>query len=247
MNLLNPKSVVDVGCGLGSWLAVFREHGVSEVLGVDGDWVDRGFLRMPLDSFLVHDLTTPLRIDKQFDLVVSLEVGEHLPAESADTFVDSLTNLGPAILFSSAVPFQGGTGHVNEQWPDYWVDRFSAHGYRVIDCVRRSVWTDERVEFCYAQNTLVLARDEVIDSRPGLQEALHCSGPISIVHPRLLTAVMQPKPPPTMRELVRALPSAASNALRHRLPDVWLAVLARPVPHALLRGGKRIPKASPHC
>jgi 2-polyprenyl-3-methyl-5-hydroxy-6-metoxy-1,4-benzoquinol methylase len=130
LGLVPARSVIDVGCGRGTWLAVFRAHGVEEVRGVDGDYVDRGRLEIPADRFEAHDLTRPLRPAGRFDLAVSLEVAEHLPAEAADAFVGSLTLLAPVVLFSAAAPYQGGEGHVNERWPAYWAGRFAARGVR---------------------------------------------------------------------------------------------------------------------
>ena len=216
MDLLNPTSVVDVGCGLGSWLAVFREYGVERVLGVDGEWVDQTTLKIPTACFVARDLSEPLRLDERFDLVVSLEVAEHLPPESAETFVESLKSLGSTVLFSAALPGQGGTGHVNERWPDYWVRLFAEHGYAAIDCVRRKVWNDERVEFWYAQNTLVLAREEIIGANPHLRESLRHSGPLSIVHPRLLTSVTQSRNNPSVSQLLRMFPQALKSAVQYR-------------------------------
>src|SRR4051794_16368213 len=93
--LVRPQSVVDVGCGNGPWLGVWLELGVDDVIGVDGDYVDRTTLRMPADRFLARDLTQPLRLDRGFDLAMSLEVGEHLPHERAASFVGDLCALAP--------------------------------------------------------------------------------------------------------------------------------------------------------
>ena len=158
---IQPKSVIDVGCGVGTWLSVFQAHGVEDVWGIDGDYVDKNAIEIPKERFLTFDLKSPFRFNRQFDLVVSLEVGEHLPNECAETFVDSLTKLAPVILFSAAIPFQGGTQHVNEQWQDYWVKHFQNKGYVAIDCIRNRVWENERVEFWYAQNILVFAKREI--------------------------------------------------------------------------------------
>lgn len=108
LELIQPKSVIDVGCGVGAWLSVFRECGIEDILGVDGNWVDKNMLEIPENRFLVFDLTTPVLMNRHFDLVVSLEVAEHLPSECAEIFIDSLTRLGPTILFSAAIPFQRG-------------------------------------------------------------------------------------------------------------------------------------------
>lgn len=160
---IQPKSVIDVGCGVGTWLSVFQAHGVEDVWGIDGDYVDKNALEIPKEKFLTIDLKSPFKLNRQFDLAVSLEVGEHLPQECAETFVESLTQLAPVILFSAAIPFQGGTDHVNEQWQDYWVKHFQSQGYVAIDCIRNRVWENERVEFWYAQNMLVFAKREYLE------------------------------------------------------------------------------------
>src|SRR5437879_11690773 len=103
LELLRTKSVIDVGCGVGTWLSVFREYGVEDFYGIDGDYVDRKMLQIPEERFLAFDLTKPIQLDRQFDLVVSLEVAEHLPDRCADMFVDALPRLGPVILLSAAI------------------------------------------------------------------------------------------------------------------------------------------------
>jgi SAM-dependent methyltransferase len=179
VDLVRPRHVVDVGCGTGSWLAAFRECGVEDIWGVDGAHA-ADFLEIPRDRFLAHDLTTPLRMDRRFDLVVSLEVAEHLPPDRAPGFVESVTSLGQVIMFSAAIPHQGGTHHVNEQWPDYWAELFDRHGYIVVDAVRPRIWNDPEVEWWYAQNTLLFVHRDCQARVP----APGGPGPLSIVHPR---------------------------------------------------------------
>ncbi len=186
LELIQPKSVIDVGCGLGTWLSVFREYGVADVLGVDGDYVDKTRLEIPEQQFLSFDLRNPFETDRQFDLVVSLEVAEHLPSECAETFVNSLTRLGPVILFSAAIPCQGGTNHVNEQWPDYWVKYFKDTGYVVIDPIRRKIWQSKNIEFWYIQNILMFIKQDCLGSNLLLRTELENTSPsqFSIVHPK---------------------------------------------------------------
>lgn len=186
IDLFAPRSVVDVGCGIGTWLATFRELGVDDVCGVDGDWVERAALEIPAERFVAADLARPVRLDRTFDLVLSLEVAEHLPPHSADGFVESLTRLGPAIVFSAAIPLQGGVDHVNEQWPEYWVERFVARGYEAIDGLRPRIWMNAAVDWYYAQNALVFVQPHLL-SRPAVARARQgtAAAPLPLVHPRL--------------------------------------------------------------
>jgi SAM-dependent methyltransferase len=183
--LVGPESVIDVGCGTGAWLAAFREAGIDDVVGVDGSTVDLEMLQIPRERFRVHDLEEPLELERRFDLVMSLEVAEHLPEAAAETFVASLVGLGSVILFSAAIPGQGGVHHVNEQWPDYWAERFAAHGYVPVDCVRRRIWSEDGVAWWYAQNILLfVARDE-LERSPRLMAEHEIAGgsQLAVVHP----------------------------------------------------------------
>jgi hypothetical protein len=214
--LVQPRRVLDVGCGLGAWLAVFRHLGVDDVWGIDGDYVDRTMLEIPAERFLARDLSQPWRPwDRPFDLVLSLEVAEHLPADCAGGFVRSLARLGPAVLFSAAIPHQGGTNHVNEQWPDYWAQRFREVGYTVIDCIREQVWQNPRVEWWYAQNILLFVRDDHLHTHPRLARAAQRTRPaqLSLVHPRkYLDAILsEDRLRSAARELAAVVP--AGNAL----------------------------------
>ncbi|MEG4336974.1 glycosyltransferase [Microcoleus sp. D3_18_C2] len=182
-----PKSVVDVGCGTGSWLAAFHKLGISDCLGIDGDYVDRTILQIPLNQFQSADLKQPLQINRKFDLAISLEVAEHLPATCAENFVNSLTQLAPVILFSAAIPFQGGVEHVNEQWPQYWVYYFQQNGYAVIDCLRKKIWNNEKVEPWYAQNILIFVKQEYLPGYPRLVNEYQNTelNQLAIVHPKI--------------------------------------------------------------
>src|SRR3954465_4873744 len=161
MELLSPASVVDVGCGAGTWLAEFRAQGVSEIHGFDGDYVDRSLLQIPPEAFAPADLEQPLPATRRYDLAISMEVAEHLSPERGPSLVRDLTRLAPAVLFSAAVPHQGGTDHVNERWQDYWAGLFEEHGYTVRDGIRSRIWGDEQVEPWYAQNALLYPAPEV--------------------------------------------------------------------------------------
>jgi SAM-dependent methyltransferase len=183
--LLPYRSVVDVGCGTGCWLKVLKDLGVTNVLGLDGDYVARDTLEISPQEFTAIELTCPPQLDRRFDLAMSLEVGEHLPEASAATFVNFLTDLAPVVLFSAAVPGQGGNNHLNEQWPDYWAQKFEARGFVPIDCIRGKVWHNEKVMWWYAQNMILFAKPEIIAANSLLAAAAAATDrdKLSVAHP----------------------------------------------------------------
>ena len=222
LDLLQPKSVIDVGCGVGTWLSVFKDHGVEDIWGLDGQWVDRRLLEIPGERFIAHDLRTPLSLDRRFDLVVSLEVAEHLPEECARTFIDSLAALGPVILFSAAIPFQRGRNHINTQWPEYWTRHFDEKGYVVVDCIRKKIWNNQNVTWVYRQNILMYSRRDHLARWPLLERAFanNSATQLSVVHPsHYLRRVSSGDALDNMalKTVIAALPELAKNALMRRM------------------------------
>jgi SAM-dependent methyltransferase len=198
LELVKPRSIVDVGCGVGTWLKAAAELGVADVAGLDGSYVDRSMLQIPDAQFTAVDLTKPFTVAREFDAALSLEVAEHLPQVSAAPFVDSITRLAPVILFSAAIPKQMGEHHLNEQWQSWWVERFAHARFVAIDCIRRRIWDDPQVEWWYAQNILLMVREDYLNASPVLRQERERSGPPSVVHPRAyldrLTAAEQLRP-----------------------------------------------------
>jgi SAM-dependent methyltransferase len=186
IDLLNPRSVVDVGCGTAEWAAAFKSCGIATILGIDGDYVDRGELAIAADQFLAADLTQPLSIDQKFDLAISLEVAEHLPPECARQFVATLTGLAPAVLFSASIPHQGGEHHVNEQWPQYWSEYFTDQGFVAFDVIRPLIWSHPMVQWWYAQNALLYIDRDHLANLPKLQTMKSVSPTLALVHPKCL-------------------------------------------------------------
>lgn len=152
-------SLLDVGSGHGAWAAEWMAAGVADVLAVDGDYVARNRLQIPADRFRPHDLTVSLELGRKFDLVQSLEVAEHLPESKAEQFVETLTSHGDVILFSAAVPHQGGEHHVNEQPPEYWRRKFAAHGFVAFDWLRPRLAARTEVKPWYRFNSILYANE----------------------------------------------------------------------------------------
>lgn len=187
---LNPaSSVLDVGCGLGTWLAACKDLGVEEIAGIDGEWINEADLKVPRASVQSLDLEQPFDFGRRFDLVITIEVAEHLSAAAAANFVASLTRHADCVLFSAAIPFQGGHHHVNEQFLNYWVDLFAAHGYTLIDCLRSEIWNDEKILWWLRQNLVLFANEAALKKNAKLRaESKKERGPVSIVHPDIYTS-----------------------------------------------------------
>ena len=162
LKLVNPKSVVDIGCGLGNFLHVFKKNGVKEVLGVNGPWVEKNLLfeYIEPEEFLEANLEKEIVLNKKFDLVVSLEVAEHLAEDAAENYVNTLVNAGNIILFSAALPGQGGQNHLNEQWLTYWEKLFLKHNYVIHDVIRPIIWDNPKIRSWYKQNMVLITPKE---------------------------------------------------------------------------------------
>lgn len=154
---LRPESVLDMGCGRGAWLAEWVASGVADVTGVDGDYVDRDRLYISPEQFVAADLSGAVDLGRRFGLVQSLEVAEHLTPAAAKPFVASLCRHADLVLFSAAVPGQGGENHINERPLSYWRGLFGALGFEAYDAVRPLLAHCRDVEPWYRYNTLLYA------------------------------------------------------------------------------------------
>ena len=162
---LTIGGVADFGCGQGAWLSVWRKAGAA-VVGVDGPYVDRGHLMIEQGEFRAADLGSPIDLGRRFDLVQSLEVAEHLSADRAAAFIDTLTAHGRLVLFSAAVPGQGGEHHVNEQPLEYWRAKFRDRGYLAVDCIRPQAAGNEAIQNWYRNNILLYVAESRLAALP---------------------------------------------------------------------------------
>ena len=126
-----PTSMVDYGSGDGWWPHTFKQIGSETCYAIELDEVARK--HTPADVyFKQHDLREPMNdIQGKFDLVMCLEVAEHLPKQAAlnsllSTLVKSTGNI---LIFSAAQPGQEGTGHINPQTQHFWIEAIERHPY----------------------------------------------------------------------------------------------------------------------
>ena len=204
------RSVVDVGCGAGTWLAQFKARDVATIKGYDGGAADPSQMHIPAECFERTDLTELPFVTRRYDLAVCLEVGEHLPAASAPKLVKFLTDLSDVVLFSAALPGQGGRNHINEQPLSYWRKMFAEEEYDFWDVVRPRLWDDDRVEWWYRQNMVLAIKrgaPVTVGARPVADGDL-----IDIVHPGLLAHTIRTsrKRPSKLKSWLRRLSGRAT-------------------------------------
>lgn len=212
-DLVRPATVIDVGCGVGSWAAVAKELGAVGVVGVDGAYVDRSQLQIDPSEFVAYDLRQPLSLPGRFDLALCLEVAEHLPPERGAGLIADLAALSDVVLFSAAIPGQGGRHHTNERWQSAWVDAFAAREFKALDVVRPVIWDDERVEWWYRQNCFLFARGDSADRLRRVPP----SPLVDVVHPHLFAQATDRREVIGVRKLAGMVVPAIAASVRHRM------------------------------
>lgn len=133
-----PKSVVDFGCGSGTYLYFFSKLGVNKVKGFEGSQNAIELALIDEESINKCDITKKVELNETYDLCICFEVAEHLPKDCVDAFLDNLCSSSTTILFTAAPPGQGGRHHVNLKPVQYWIQKFDERHY----CYQKSL-TDE--------------------------------------------------------------------------------------------------------
>ena len=181
------RSVIDIGCGVGTWLNSAEKLGARTILGIEGHWLEKDFAVVDKTFIKTQDLENKIQIESKFDLAITLEVVEHLSEMRADSFIDDLCALSDLVLFSAAIPNQGGSHHINEQWQSYWAQRFKQRGYRVYDIVRWKIWSRSDIATWYRQNIIVYCRVDSAADKAMQSVSPPCADvhQLDVVHPEL--------------------------------------------------------------
>ncbi|MBN7817512.1 methyltransferase domain-containing protein [Algoriphagus pacificus] len=217
-NYFKPKSMVDFGCGVGTWVKIGQELGVQEILGLEGNWLDKSHLVIPESSFQHKDLTTSFILNKEYDLAISLEVAEHINEKYSTNFINNLTSASKIILFSAAIPGQRGAGHVNEQWPEYWIEKFKSKGYVALDLIRPYIWDNNDIKSWYKQNTLVFIDKNKLEELPVLLKFIDEKKKMwAIVHPDTFKRQIDISHPrfSTLPKVLGSIPRLSFNAIKN--------------------------------
>jgi len=218
IELFGAKSSVEVGCGNGHWTQAAIDAGVETYKVVDGPWNNRAELLVDQRHFIEADLSVPLELPQRFDMAICLEVAEHVRAESAAVLVRSLADAADVVLFGAAVPYQGGYGHINEQWPSYWRDLFAPLGYRPYDLVRPAHWDDRSIHYWYRQNAFVYVNERNQEAaRIAAAAATSATLPLfDAVHPEKFEEIASYRSI-ALKRLVKRMPSWLKTRARQKL------------------------------
>jgi hypothetical protein len=176
-----PNSLLDIGCGTGTWLRAALDYGVGEVMGVDGVRLPQDQLLIPSACIHLMDLRTSINLNRTFSVVFCFEVAEHLEIQYAGVLLDTLTRHSDHIFFSAACPNQMGQHHVNCQWPGWWQEKFNERGYVCDDAIRWQLWDQRKIEPWYRQNMFLAKKDTLL---AGTERRLS-----AVIHPDMLPYV----------------------------------------------------------
>jgi hypothetical protein len=160
-------------------------------MGVEGPWLEDGAMAVGPELIARMDLEAPMSLGRRFDLVVCSEVAEHLSPNAAGILIDSLVAHGDYVLFSAAIPYQGGHHHVNEQFLSYWIEHFARHDYVVLDLFRARLWDDSSMLWWLRQNLVLFVRRSVGEANPAFRDELKVKRPVSIVLPGIYASRLE--------------------------------------------------------
>ena len=132
VSAMHPARVLDAGCGIGLLVEALRTRGV-DAEGVDLSSYAIGEVPESLKPFCTRASIAD-EFTGRYDLIVSIEVVEHMPAREAEAAVANMCRHADDVLFSSSPIDQREPSHVNVQPPEHWAELFARHGfYRDVD------------------------------------------------------------------------------------------------------------------
>lgn len=190
-SFINFHSVIDLGCGMGTWGKALNDLGINDFLGVDKHPYDSAYMLIPTIQYKQFDLEKKLSLSYKADLAISVEVAEHISFEYSDIFIKNLCSCSDIILFSAAIPHQGGTGHINEQSCSYWENIFNKYGYETVDSIRPYIWNDEQIEIWYRNNCILYIEKNSFEKFTA--DIPQNTYPLDIVHPAMLNRILKKK------------------------------------------------------
>jgi SAM-dependent methyltransferase len=219
---LQPVSVLDVGCGSGTWLKACHELGSRTFFGLDGEWSSQSLMIDPDINFRGIDLNKPFLAPAKVDMAINLEVAEHLEPSTGPQLIQCLVEASDVVLFSAAYTGQGGYGHINERLHSYWAQLFATYDFAAFDLFRPVFWDNEKIFMWYRQNIFLYVRKNSTSYQQikghGVDEMTNISF-MNCPHPELYDSKCAPceLPPVGFRRHLADLIPSLGRALRRRL------------------------------
>ncbi len=158
VDTFSPESLIDFGAGAGHWVKIAVNLGIKDCTAVDGPWTDPSLIVIDKSLFHYHDLSRPICFHRRYDLALSLEAAQYLDEDGCINLINTLVQHADTILFSSAVPYQGGN-NVTERWQSHWAQLFEDRGYQPVDLIRPRFWNDSEIPYYYRQNTILYVKE----------------------------------------------------------------------------------------
>jgi hypothetical protein len=212
-----PHIVTDLGGGGGGWLKAFKEAGTEQILCIDHPSVQAQDLLISSNEFLPCDLEKHMPEPVKCDLAISTEFAEHIHASRSQLVVDFLTSSAPVVLFSAAIPRQGGTDHINERWPNFWHHLFHKKEYYLFDVLRPKIIHNATIPWWFRQNLYLYAHKDYINIK-----LLHQAQQNFLPDDFLVVHRSNIERPLGIREIITELPRALSNLISKKIDDVQL-------------------------
>lgn len=201
----NPKSVLDLGCGMGAFGKAFETHGIQDITLIDHPSIQQKELLTSGSKFIAVDLDKTLPPPIKVDVAVCVEVLEHFSTRRALDILEYLCKSSSLILFSAAVPRQGGTGHLNEQTHEYWQNIFKERGFEYSDGFKINLLSDSQILYYYCQNIFLFYKKEQYEYLSA-QPNITMPG-FELRHKNILNKPMG------FRELLLEIPTAAKRSV----------------------------------
>lgn len=207
-----PASLLDIGGGAGSWCATAKDLGVQRVCLVDACPPNQVIPELSHDEQVQANLEAGIPNMGRFDLAICIEVIEHLTDDAANRLIGQMASCTNFVLFSAAIPGQGGIGHISERFHDYWHAKFSLFQFETYDVVRPMLISSSDIASIHRQNLFLYAKKGCAHSLADLPQICEDMELIRAEHLKSLYN----KEPIDLRTALGAIPNALTRTIKRR-------------------------------
>jgi len=204
-----PANVLDIGCGIGIWSKTLKDAGVAKTVLIDHPSNKKENLLLNDTEFVNADMNISFPEVYKSDLAVCIEVAEHLKPGRSQAIIDYISQCTDTVLFSAAIPGQGGIGHINLHYADYWETIFAGFGFKKYDIIRPLIIADENIEYFIRQNIFLYEREGGLLKNRNHNNFLPKG--FELIHHNVLYKHVSPV------QLIKQFPASLIKSLQNRL------------------------------